>query len=82
MSNAALSWAFPVPVTGPRKAVLTALAEHADEIGGCWPSIARLVLYSGVSERTVQTALKDLERANLVRIDHSSGRTSTAIGCR
>lgn len=76
MSNAALTWAFPVPVTGPRKSVLIALAEHCDEHGGCWPAVTRLALFSGVCERTVRTVLHHLEQAGLVLIDRSEGRTS------
>lgn len=73
MSNAALTWAFPLPITGPKKAVLIALSEHADDQGGCWPSVARIVLFSGVSERTVRTSLADLETIGLLRIDRSKG---------
>lgn len=73
MSNAALTWVFPIPVTGPRKAVLIALAEHADDDGDCWPSISRLALFAGVTERCVQTSLKSLEAAGLVRVDRSTG---------
>ena len=76
MSNAALTWAFPIPVVGPTKAVLIALAEHADEQGGCWPSIARLVLFSGFKERAVRNAIRDLEKSGLVRTQQSNGRTS------
>jgi hypothetical protein len=61
VSNAALSWAFNAPVHGPLKAVLVALADHADEEGGnCYPSIDRLILFSGFKERAVQYALREL----------------------
>lgn len=77
VSNAALSWAFALHVTGPKKAVLVALAEHADDVGGCWPSLSRLVLYSGVCERATRNALRDLERDGLIRTEQSRGRTSS-----
>lgn len=76
MSNAALSWAWPIAITGPKKAVLVALAEHADDHGSCWPSIARLGLYSGVCERTVKRCLVDLEEDGLIQVDRSQGRTT------
>ena len=76
MSNAALRWAFSLPMTGPKKAVLLALAEHADESGACWPSVARLMLFSGIQERTVRLALRDLEQVGIISVTPSAGRTS------
>lgn len=76
MSIAALKWAFPIPLTGPRKTVLIVLAEHADESGICWPAISRVTLFSGVCERSVWTALKDLEAAGLILVERSQGRKS------
>lgn len=77
MSNAALRWAFTLPVTGPKKAVLLALADHADDAGECWPSIARLVLFSGIQERAVRNALRDMEDARIIVTDRSSGRATS-----
>ncbi|WP_419608622.1 helix-turn-helix domain-containing protein [Thiolapillus sp.] len=37
--------------------------------GRCWPSLARLALMTGYSERTVRRALRALEAAGLVRIE-------------
>ena len=78
MSNAALTWAFPIAVQGPRKAVLIALAEHADAAGACWPSVQRLVLYSGICERAVRSALVDLESAKIITVDRKNGRAGRA----
>ncbi len=51
----------------PPKAVLLALAHHADEYAGtCYPSIARLVLFTGLSERSVQNALSELVTLGLI----------------
>ena len=41
-----------------------------------WPSVATLVSMTGLSRRTVQTALRALEGANLVTTEHVSGRSS------
>jgi hypothetical protein len=50
-----------------QKAVLLALAHHANEYSGqCWPGIKRLALFTGLGERTVQVALRALEDAGLV----------------
>lgn len=76
MSNAALRWAFPMRIEGPTKAVLIALAEHADDDGACWPSIARLVQFSGVQERRVRLALRELEVAGLISVETQTGRNS------
>lgn len=77
VGNVALSWAFPVPLTGPRKSVLVALAEHADDTGHCWPSVARISLYSGVRERAVRTALHELAEAGVIRSEVSNGRLTS-----
>lgn len=48
------------------KAVLVSLADQADDTGKCWPSVARLVEYTCLSERTVRNALRELERVGLL----------------
>jgi len=73
VSNDALNWAFTTKITGACKAVLVALANHADASGQCWPTIERLVLFSGVSERTVQRSILDLERDGWIAIERSRG---------
>ena len=66
MSVAAISWALnlaPVPVgrgsqpSSAAKFVLVGLANHAGPDGtGAFPSVATLVRYTGLSERTVRPA--------------------------
>lgn len=52
----------------PTKAVLLALAHHANEYDGtCYPSIARLMLFTGLSERSVQNSLTELEQAGHIK---------------
>jgi hypothetical protein len=77
MSNTSLSWAWPIAITGPKKAVLVALAEHADDHGICWPSLSRLALYSGVCDRAVRNAIRELEASGLIRTERSLGRTAS-----
>ena len=53
--------------------VLVALAEHADDAGGCWPSIDRLALFSGFGVRAVRRAIKGLQTLGLIKLTPSKG---------
>jgi Helix-turn-helix domain len=65
---------------GKDKAILlaAALLEYARDKPSCWPSNARLALDLGCCPRTVQLALRDLQRAGWVRVelgaDNPTGR--------
>lgn len=62
----------------PVKAVLLSLAHHADEYTGqCYPSIARLILFTGLSERAVQSALVEAEQLALIKRDIGRGKKAT-----
>jgi len=74
MSNAALNWAFALPITGPRKAVLLVLANHADEHGDCFPSQERIATHAGVTDRCVRTAMAELQKLGLVDVT-ATGRS-------
>lgn len=76
MSLRATKWAWSVSTNSTAKLVLVALAEHADEAGLCWPSIARLSEFTCLSERAIRNALRDLERAELIATDQRGGRLS------
>lgn len=77
MSIEMLNWVFLLEMESPTdKSVLLALANHADPEGYCWPSVRRLCLYTALSERTVQNALRRLEDAGLIGTTERSG-TST-----
>lgn len=77
MSIEALAWALnlaPVPVDRNGKpssacaAVLQGLANHADADGiGAFPSVATLVRYTRLSERTVRTSLDRLAESQIIR---------------
>ena len=87
MSVEAISWALnlaPVPAdrsgqpSSTCKFVLVGLANHAGPDGtGAFPSVATLVRYTGLSERTVRTSLDCLE-ADGIMAPHR--RPSTMIG--
>lgn len=77
MSVAALTWAFHIPLADPAaKAVLAALADHADTDGRCWPAIPRLQLYTGLSPRGVHGALMRVEALGLVTVVRMHGRVN------
>lgn len=76
MSNDALRWAFNIAITGPSKAVLVALADHADDAGECYPSVGRLAFMAGLSERGARKCLRDLEAAGLVETQTKDGHRS------
>jgi Helix-turn-helix domain len=60
------------------KFVLVALANHAGPDGsGAFPSVATLVRYTGLSERTVRTCLDRLEAGGIIR---RATRTSSRRG--
>ncbi len=77
MSVEAISWALnlaPVPAdrggqpSSACKFVLVGLANHAGPDGtGAFPSVATLVRYTGLSERTVRSCLDRLEAAGIIR---------------
>jgi len=76
MSNAALRWAFHLQMRDPSaKAVLVALADHADERGICWPSVARLCRFTSLAERTVRAALHRLVDAGAISLGERPGQT-------
>jgi hypothetical protein len=76
VSVESISWALnlaPVPADRGRqlssacKFVLVGLADHAGPDGtGAFPSVARLVRYTGLSERTVRTCLDRLAAAGII----------------
>ena len=61
------------PVAGGELLVLLAMADHANENGICWPSIATLAKKARLSERQVQRVIKDLVEAGLVVLDRGTG---------
>lgn len=61
------------PVDGSAMLLLLALADFADEDGGCWPSIATLADRARCSERTVQRGLAEMEQAGFIAVETGSG---------
>jgi hypothetical protein len=55
-------------LTPQDKLVLTVLSSYADTDGYCWPSVATLSADSGLSERSVQYALRHLQEVMVVEV--------------
>ena len=65
-------------LTGARKAALLELAEHADEGGrNARPGTARIASRTGLSEKTVRRALRDLERWGFIHCVREHAQHST-----
>ncbi len=74
MSVAALNWAFHLPLVGAAKSILIALADHADQDGGCWPSADRIALFAGVHRRTVVNVIRQLQTDGWLSVAQVAGR--------
>lgn len=81
MSGAALGWAkAQIAPSMIAKAVLICLADYADAEGVAWPAVPSLAKEVQVSDRTVQRALRSLEKEGLLtkedRTRKDGGQTS------
>ena len=76
MSLSAYRWAWSQELTPSQKLALLALAEHANDSGVCWPSLARLASLTGMGKRTVQRAIVDLEALNLLTKETGKGKSA------
>lgn len=72
MSFQAMAWAAAQKLPTRDKFVLIMMANYADEIGKCWPSLNRLSAETSMSRSTVQLAIKALETAGLLRVEQRS----------
>lgn len=68
MSIKATNWAWSLSLPPALKLILMALADEADDDGLCWPSVRRIARKAGVSERTVQRAIKKYGSSDLLRV--------------
>lgn len=67
MSIAALNWALDCdPGSASRKLVLMVLANYADEHGRAWPSQTTIAKKACLTDRSVRTALAELERDGFI----------------
>jgi DNA-binding MarR family transcriptional regulator len=59
--------------------VLLALADHADDAGRCYPSIARLAQRTGLSPRSIQTSIKKLQAKGYIDVEVNAGKRGTNV---
>lgn len=75
MSIKIMSQVFENEVLGPtQKLLLLALADHADDEGKCYPSLARLARRTGLGERAVRGNLRQLEMAGYLTTELNAGK--------
>jgi hypothetical protein len=80
VSLSALNWAFDLPMIDPaEKAVLVALANHADGEGKCWPSAARLQRSTAFADRTVRGVLIRLAAIGAIHVEARPGRSPIIV---
>lgn len=80
MSIRLMSAIFESQSLGPtERLIMLALADHADDEGRCYPSIARLSQRTGLSERAVQTNLRKLVEQGYVRIVPGGGKGNSNL---
>ncbi|EKS29705.1 helix-turn-helix domain-containing protein [Afipia felis] len=84
MSFLAVRWALDLKgLSATEKLVLIAICDRANQKGECWPSQKNTAERCGLTERTVNSALKSLEKNCLIRrrrrIKTSGSRTSDLI---
>lgn len=76
MSKDARDWAWRQSVPPTVKLVLLALAERTNGDCVCWPSIHYLACATGLSDRTVQKALRSLVARALIHVSAGGGRAA------
>ena len=57
--------------------VMLSLADHADDDGVCYPSIARLCKRTSMSDRGVQKILSRLQERGFLRVEIGAGRSGS-----
>ena len=77
MSISLMTDVWKLTLQAPRKMVLLALADNANDEGSeCWPSIAKLVEKCSMSERAVQGHLAALEEDGYIKRHERLGRSN------
>ncbi len=74
MSISIMSAVFESEALGPtERLIMLALADHANDRGRCYPSIARLCKRTGLTSRTVQSNIRKLQETGYVSIQTGIG---------
>jgi Helix-turn-helix domain len=72
MSVRVMSAVWELDLPQNEKLVLLALADHSDDRGSCYPSVARLAWKSGYSVRQMQAIMKNLRDGGILEVIGSS----------
>lgn len=67
MSFQAMAWAVKQSIPCSEKMVLLMLANYANDVNQCWPSVARIAADSGLSASKVRKCVVWLERVGMVQ---------------
>jgi len=59
--------------------MLLAIADHANDDGLCWPSVARLAHKARTTKRQAQRVIAYLEETGEILVDRGDGRTHTSV---
>jgi DNA-binding transcriptional regulator YhcF (GntR family) len=79
MSIKVMAWLWDnATVEGTALLMLLAIADHANDEGQCFPSVATLARKVRVSERQAQRLILQLEQAGAIDIDRGVGRNHTS----
>ena len=80
MSIRIMSDVFESESLGPtERLIMLALADHADDEGKCYPSIARLCRRTGLKERAVQNNIRSLAAQGYLTIILGGGRNNSNL---
>lgn len=80
MSVKIMSAVFESETLGPtERLIMLSLADHADDAGRCYPSIARLRQRTGLSERAVQSNIRSLQAAGYITIIPGAGQGGSNV---
>jgi len=76
MSIEAINWALNLEHNNStHKVILIGLSNHADPDGGsCYPSMVRLMKYTGLTKTTIIRAVKQMEELGIISAIHTKGK--------
>ena len=66
-------------LTGSKLVIMLCLADHANDNGECWPSIARLAERARIAPANVSRHIKELETAGYLIVTRTSGTHNTYV---
>jgi len=66
-------------LTGSKLVIMLCLADHANDNGECWPSIAQLAERARIAPANVTRHIKELEAAGYLTVTRTSGTHNTYV---